>query len=71
MKIRTFRWSTVELIQFADDNFISISDDLGNDELVPREDDFEAIDDDIDAAAEIQMRKIRYEQQKFLEEKEV
>jgi hypothetical protein len=33
--------------------------------------DDDEIDDEVDAAVEAQMRKIRYEQQKFLEEKEV
>lgn len=40
--------------------------------LTPRTDDNgEAVDDEIDTEMEVQMRKMRYEQQKFLEEKEV
>ena len=45
---------------------------MGDDELKPRtEDDGDAIDEEVDTTVELQMRKIRYEQQKFLKEKEV
>ncbi|XP_011496526.1 PREDICTED: claspin [Ceratosolen solmsi marchali] len=52
---RRFKWKNI-------DNF--------DDNLIPTVNDDDEIDDNVDAAVEAQMRKIRYEQQKFLEEKE-
>lgn len=49
-----------------------ISDSMGTDDVVPTtEDDAEVIDDEVDTAVELQMRKMRYEQLKFQEEKGV
>ncbi|XP_023245505.1 claspin-like isoform X2 [Copidosoma floridanum] len=55
---RKFRWRNV--------------DSLGDDDNVGSklEDNIENFDDEVDASMEVQMRKLRYEQQKFLEENE-
>ncbi|XP_008208513.1 claspin-like [Nasonia vitripennis] len=54
---RKFKWKNI--------------DSLGDFGLTPRTDDNgEEIDDEVDAEMEVQMRKMRYEQQKFLEEKQ-
>lgn len=45
---------------------------MGDDEPAPVADENGGLsDDEVDAAAEVQIRKMRYEQQKFLDEQEV
>ena len=45
---------------------------MGDEIFGPRnEDEIDAIDDEVDTALELQIRKMRYEQQKYFEEKGV